>query len=170
MCDKGETRTVTWFEDCPELSGVGRKCSQDQECQRQGWKLLLLVVGYFLWPTWVDVGPKYCTDCPKKVPGQPLPKAYVHSPAGGLIWGLGPASGPGVVGRLPFDWLGPMPPVGTTYRLPEYIELDAERCEILLDLMQKALDQLKASGRLGEAQTQEDAIKDLKQKCKEYFH
>ena len=171
MCKNGDFRTISWFEPCPGIPGIGRLCTQSQACRRQPWKLILLIVGYFLWSAWEDVGPKSCSACPTITPGQPLPRSYVKMPSGALVWSVAPASGPGPLGLiwLPID-LGATPSTPGAFPIPEYVELDKERCQILLELMQKALEVLRASGRVNEAQTQQQKIDDVKELCHQFFH
>ena len=92
-------------------------------------------------------------------------------PAGALVWSVAPATGPGPVAHiwLPVD-LGPTPSVPGAFPIPEYVELDKERCQILIELMQKALELLRASGRINEAQTQQQKIEDVKELCRQFFH
>jgi hypothetical protein len=173
MCRNGDFRTVSWFEPCAGIPDIGRLCTQAQACKRQPWKLILLIAGYFLWTAWEDVGPKSCTPCPTIAPGQPLPKSYVRMPPGALAWSVAPATGPGAIGNIPIGVvidLGPTPSVPGAFPIPQYVELDKERCQVLLELMQKALEDLRATGRVNEAQTQQKNIDEVKELCRRFFH
>jgi len=177
MCTPGDVRTVVTYEPCTGLANVARRCAQSQTCERNGWKVVLtLGIAWLLGRdgSWEDLGAKSCTACPTRTPGQPLPPSFIKMPVGGWIQIPVQASGPGFAGALMPDWLnaflGPMPAVAGTEHLPEYAPLDGEHCELVIDLMNKALEQLKATGRLNEAQDQEKAIAEVRALCREYFH
>ena len=91
--------------------------------------------------------------------------------AGAFFVSIEPLSPPGLIGELPdlTGLLGETPP-GAALRPVgvRCLRVDKQSCKILLDNMQRALEQLRASGRLNEAQTQAQAIECLNGICSRF--
>lgn len=169
-CPNGARRFVfAGYDPCPGDPNVGVPCRQEQECQRALWKIVLLIVPYFLWTAWYNIGPRLCEACPSPDPAGKFSKAYIKMPPGWIL-ALVPATGPGPLGLIPGGVLpGGTPSVPDPSPLPEYVELDKERCEKLLQNMRDALNHLRATGRNNEADTQDKAIKGVEEQCRKYI-